>query len=285
MTYNNENAMVEQNFILPVTAGTNEDFSNEGLAEDYEGLQLSFQRVKIPGGGSLQFEMPSDNPEDPDYAKTIEGVIVFNHPSCAYWPEGAEFDDDVNPLCTSVDGKTGIGSPGGACAVCPMNQYGTGTDKNGNPSKGKACKNMRHLYILRSGEYMPILLALPPTSLKPYSDFMNAAFVSHLRPIWSSVVQIGLKRVENGANTYSVATFKKLYDFSGEELAQIKNYAGGFREQIHAMLRQRAANTESRAEPDELYDTEPRYNVSDNGKSFTISSAETIDGERDALPL
>lgn len=54
MTYNNENAMVElKNFTLPamVKAG---DFSSEDLAEDYEGLQLSFQRIKIPAGGALQ---------------------------------------------------------------------------------------------------------------------------------------------------------------------------------------------------------------------------------------
>lgn len=283
MIYNNENAIMEQkNFTLP--AATEGEFSNEDLSEDYDGLQLSFQRVKIPSGGALQFEVPGDNPEDPDYAKTIEGVIIFNHQACAYWPEGTEYNDDITPLCTSVDGKTGFGEPGGACALCPLNQYGTGTDKNGNPSKGKACKNMRHLYILRDGEYMPILLALPPTSLKPFSDFMNAAFVSRHRPTWSSVVQIGLKRIENGANTYSVATFKKLSDFSGEQLKQIKQYADGFREQIRMMLQQRVVNSENRTETDAVYDSDPRYIASESGGHFTIASSEVIDGERNALP-
>ena len=190
MTYNTENALVEKkNFTLPAMVETG-DFSSEDLAEDYEGLQLSFQRIKIPAGGALQFELPGDSPEDPDYTKTLEGVIIYNHQACAYWPEGSEFDDDATPLCSSVDGKTGFGEPGGACAVCQMNQYGTATDKNGNATKGKACKNMRHLYLLRDGEYMPILLALPPTSLRPFSDFMNTSFVSRRRPVWSSVVQI-----------------------------------------------------------------------------------------------
>ncbi|MBQ1972108.1 MAG: hypothetical protein II223_06670, partial [Treponema sp.] len=96
-------------------------------------------------------------------------------------------------------------------------------------------------YILRDGEYMPILLALPPTSLRPYSDFINACFVTRRRPTYASVVQIGLKRVE-GANTYSVATFKKVCDFTGEELAKVKAYATGFREQIKGMLQARAAD-------------------------------------------
>ena len=45
MTYNNENAMVEQkNFTLPVMVEAG-DFSSEDLAEDYDGLHLSFQRT------------------------------------------------------------------------------------------------------------------------------------------------------------------------------------------------------------------------------------------------
>ena len=140
MTNNYENAMVEKkNFMLPEMLDG--DFTSEELADDYEGLQLSFPRVKIPAGGALQFEIPSDNPEDPDYAKTLEGVILYSHSTCAYWPEGSEYDDNVSPLCSSLDGKMGYGTPGGACAACPLNQYGTATDSKGNQAKGKACKN------------------------------------------------------------------------------------------------------------------------------------------------
>ena len=122
MMNTNETTLMEQRkFILP--AMVESDFSSEDLSEDYDGLQMSFQRIKIPGGGSLQFEIPGDDPENPDYSKTIEGVIVFNHQTGAYWPDGAEYDDEVTPLCTSVDGKTGFGNPGGACAICPMNQH------------------------------------------------------------------------------------------------------------------------------------------------------------------
>ena len=283
MTYNTENTLMEtNNFTLPEMLEG--DFSNEELADDYAGLQLSFQRVKIPGGGSLQFEIPGDDPENPDYAKTIEGVIIYNHQASAYWPEGSEYDDTVTPLCSSVDGITGCGTPGGSCAMCELNKYGTGTDSKGNPSKGKACKNMRHLYILRDGEYMPILLALPPTSLKPYSDFINASFVTRRRPTYASVVQIGLKRVEKGSNLYSVATFKKLYDFTGEQLAQVKAYATDFRAQIKEMLKQRA-ETLANADPDTLYDDDSGYTTTESGSHFVISSNDVIDGDRDALPM
>ena len=40
-------------FNLPTMAGL--DFGNDDLADDMEGLTLSFPKVKIPAGGSLQF--------------------------------------------------------------------------------------------------------------------------------------------------------------------------------------------------------------------------------------
>lgn len=279
---NTETMLKKEDFMLPEMLES--DFTSEELADDYAGLQLSFQRVKIPGGGSLQFEMPGDDPEDPDYVKTIEGVIVYSHPASAYWPEGLEYDDTVTPLCSSVDGVSGCGTPGGACAMCELNKYGTATDGKGNTAKGKACKNMRHLYILRNGEYMPIMLALPPTSLKPYSDFVNACFVTRRRPTYASIVQIGLKKAENGSNTYSVATFKKIADFTGEQLAQIKAYSTDFRVQIKEILKQRAQNL-ANADSDALYEENTDYTSSEDGEHFEITGNDVINGDSDDLPL
>ena len=282
MTNNYENATVEKkNFILPEMLDG--DFSNDELADDYEGLQLSFRRVKIPAGGSIQFEIPGDNPEDPDYSKTIEGVILYSHAANAYWAEGSEYDDNESPICSSIDAKIGCGTPGGLCATCALNQFGTATDGKGNPAKGKACKNMRQLYILRNGDYMPIQLTLSPTSLTPYSEFVNASFVSRRRPLFASVVQVGLKKVE-GANTYSVATFKKVYDFVGEELAAIRTYALNFREQIKNMNQMRANEAMNRTDADTFYEDVP-FSSTGDGTHFEISSNDVLDGDKDTLPL
>ena len=226
----NSDLMKQEKFMLPTMIEG--DFSAEELAEDADGLQMSFQRVKIPAGGTLQFEMPSDDPDNPDYEKNLVGVILHSHATCAYWPAGSEYDDDTTPLCSSVDGKVGIGTPGGACAACVMNRFGSAPDG----SKGKACKNMRVLYLLRSGEYMPLQVNLPPTSIKPFKEFLNRAFMLRRRATYGSIVQIGLKRENNGTNDYSVATFKLLQDFQGEELAQIRAYANSFKEQIKLLL-------------------------------------------------
>lgn len=75
----NSDLMKQEKFMLPTMIEG--DFSAEELAEDADGLQMSFQRVKIPAGGTLQFEMPSDDPDNPDYEKNLVGVCITTPPA------------------------------------------------------------------------------------------------------------------------------------------------------------------------------------------------------------
>lgn len=261
-------------FIIPKVSDSK--FSSAELADDMDGLQLSFQRAKIPGGGVLQFELPGEDPENPDYVQTLEGVILFNHSANSYWPAGSEYDDNTPPQCQSVDGKVGYGDPGGICEACDYNKFGS--DPNGG---GKACKNMRVLYLLRSGEMMPIQLSLPPTSIRPFTTFVNSAFLLRGRRVCSGLVQIGLRKGSSNGFTYSVATFKKLRDFEGEELAQVCAYADSFRDQIKQTLSERASQNEAQA-GDGVERVSASRVMPDNGDHFAIGGV--IDGERDLLP-
>ena len=270
---NNNTSDAYQDFMLPTALDS--DFSSEDLADDMDGLQLTMQRVKIPGGGNLQFEIRGDDPDNPDYERKLVGVILYHHFANAYWPEGSEYDDSVPPLCQSFDGKQGYGVPGGVCAACAFNQFGS--TANGS---GKACKNMRQVYLLRSGEYLPLQLSLPPTSLRPFTDFLNLAFVARKRPSYTAIVEIGLKRAESGGYTYSVATFRKVRDLDGDDLAALKSYVENFKEQIKTILGQRVENYKSDVES--LTGTAP-LELADNGDHFSYPGV--IDGERDELPL
>lgn len=274
-TTQNSNASMEPvNFQLPAVVDSS--FTSEDLADDMEGLQMSFQRIKIPSGGNLVFEIPTDDPENPDYEKTIEGVLIFHHDANAYWPEGSEYDENTAPLCSSVDGKQGIGEPGGSCVMCAMNQYGTAAE-----GRGKACKNMRTLYLLQSGECVPIQISLPPTSLKPFKNFVNQAFLLRRRPSYGSVIQIGLRKENTGGNDYSVATFRLVENFEGEQLAQIRSYAEGFKEQIKLTLRQRAETAKEQLDDGCDYigmGSQPA------GSAGPVYMNQTIDGDREALP-
>lgn len=267
----NDSAMMERKpFTLP--AMVEGDFSTEELADDLDGLQPSYPRIKIPAGGVQQFEIAGDDPDNPEYVRFLEGVIIFNHSTCAYWPEGSDYDENTTPLCSSVDGKQGIGEPGGLCETCALNKFGTAAD-----GKSKACKNMRVLYLQRDGDIMPVQLTLPPTSLKPWREFANSVFLMRGRGTCGSVVQIGLKKANNGSNDYSVATFRRVYDFTGQELAQMKAYAENFKKQIRALQMQRATVTEDRFEGVCEY----------SGYQSAADAYPTpghIDGEREPLP-
>lgn len=278
--YTENNAMTaqqnaEQKFILPDMIES--DFSPEDMADDMDGLSMSFNRVKIPSGGGLYFEIPTDDPENPESEKALVGVILFNHATCAYWPPKDDGDneneEENNPLCSSMDGKTGIGTPGGTCATCPLNAYGTAAK-----GAGKACKNMRIIYLLRSGEYLPIQFNLPPTSLKSFREFMNRAFRLRNRASWGSVVEIKLKKEINGKDAYSVALFRRLYDFQGEDLAKVRAYANNFKAQILALNQQRTQTNEQQYEDVCEIPTADALPMGDDDEPFVIN------GDRDPLP-
>ena len=50
----NDSLVERTPFIIPELSDSK--FTSAELADDMDGLQLSFQRAKIPGGGVLQFE-------------------------------------------------------------------------------------------------------------------------------------------------------------------------------------------------------------------------------------
>lgn len=271
----NETLAERTAFIIPKVSDSK--FSSAELADDMDGLQLSFQRAKIPGGGVLQFELPGEDPENPDYVQTLEGVILFNHSANSYWPAGSEYDDNTPPQCQSVDGKVGYGDPGGICEACDYNKFGS--DPNGG---GKACKNMRVLYLLRSGEFMPLAINLSPTSISPFREFLNQGFVFRNRATYGSLVEIGLKRQTNPeGKDYSVATFKRLGDFHGEQLAAVRKYALSFREQIRGMNRQRIEA--KREQDDGLCDVESCATAPATADgSFCIGAS--VNGDTQPLP-
>ena len=136
--------------------------------------------------------------------------------------------------------------------------------------------------MIRSGEVMPIQLSLSPTSITPYSQFVNAAFVARRRGVCGSVVQIGLKKKNNGKDDYSVATFKRLYDLTGDQLAQARAYANSFKEQVELILAQRTETIEAEA-GNGVEMERPTRVMPENEGHFEVGTE--IDGDRGGLPM
>ena len=173
---------------------------SEIMAEDCRGLEFTLDRVKLPAGGGIAFEIPSPDGTDVEMEKELKGIIVFNHPAYAYYTD--KYSGGHNPPdCGSFDGVCGIGKPGGTCADCPFNKFGSGEGQS------KACKNKRMLYILREGEIFPVVLSLPTGSLKAFTQYMKIQLTKG-RKLKDVVTKISLKKATNATGiTFSQAVF------------------------------------------------------------------------------
>lgn len=198
---------------------------SDAMSEDCAGIDLQFDRIKIPAGGSTAFEIPSADGDDNEMVKEITGVILYNHPANAYYTD--KYTGGSNPPdCGSFDGIHGSGNPGGNCKNCPFNKFGSGEGKS------KACKNRRMLYILREGELFPVILNLPVGSSGTYKNYVKR-LLAQRTSLSRVVTSISLKKAMSDSNiAYSQASFKfvrTLTDKEIESLAplieQMKTYA------------------------------------------------------------
>lgn len=203
----------EENFIVP-TGNVVID------TEELEGLNLSFDKVRIPSGGGTMWEVSCDNQDETEHMKEIDGVIVDHYPINAYF-ENEYTGEIVPPTCSSMDGKFGIGEPGGNCANCPLNKYGSADD-----GKGKKCKNLRRIYLLRSGEILPILITLPPTSIKNFSDYVSKRIVTKGMKTCDIITRLTLAvEKSNTGIKYSKVQFAIDRKLNDEEKATMRNFS------------------------------------------------------------
>lgn len=203
------------------------DFNmNAAMAEELDGLEGGFDRVKIPSGGSTMYELPGDEADEPETVKEFSAVILHHHPVLQYYRE--KYTGGSNPPdCGSLDGVTGEGDPGGVCAKCELSQFGSG--ENG----GKACKNRRRLFLLREGEIFPLILSLPTGSLKEFSRYIKR-LLSKGKKSNMVVTRFTLKKATNSSGiAYSQAAFTVDRPLTAEEQTLISKLT----EQVKAYSR------------------------------------------------
>lgn len=226
------------------------------LGEDANTLgSLLFTRVKMPSGGSPAFEIENpDDPNDPEVAKVIEGVIVAHHATNAYWPEGLEESGGgTPPACVSYDGVTGAGDRGLSdldtatihdCATCPLNQFGS------SPDGGKACKNRRSLYVLRGCDIIPLLIQLPATSLKAWRTYAVKSLMARGRHWTGVVTRIGLEGAQSASGIkYSRATFAVTETLPPEQQTWLREYGAGIMAVTAGQVREPHAPVEVESNP------------------------------------
>jgi hypothetical protein len=230
-TNKKETALTAQNDNQGFLALANTDFAAM-VSEETEGLDLSFDKIKIPSAGSTVFEVPGEE-DDTDTVKEFSAVILHNHTLNCYYK--TKYTGGNNPPdCGSFDGIMGEGDPGGECKSCPFNQFGSAPpdvagEENG---KGKACKNRRRIYVLRENEIFPLLLSLPTGSLKEFTKYIKK-LLSKGKRANMVVTRFTLKKAtSSGGVVYSQAQFTVDRPLSPQEqplindmTAQVKAYS------------------------------------------------------------
>lgn len=209
-------------------------------AEGQAGYEFIPERIKLGSGGMLAFQSSDGTILQPP----IEAVVVVAQRARAYWP--VKGSGNTPPLCSSRDGVEGYFDPHSdlakeaakqatkhpavlalddataegpwGCAHCPLSDWGSAAVGN-----GQACKTLRRLVILVKGWAAPVMLTLPPTSVKIWD-----AYVSGRRSrgkayfdVWS---QIGL--VSDKARTgepYAKLQIKAMEPLSNEQLGEVIN--------------------------------------------------------------
>ncbi|MCW5981969.1 MAG: hypothetical protein KIT09_28045 [Bryobacteraceae bacterium] len=175
--------------------------------------QFDLPRIKIMTGAALWL-IPSLEREET--APRIEGVIVFARDARVYFKD----KDAKRPDCSSADGVTGVGSPGGECAACPLAEFGSAQDGSG----GQACKQIKQLFMVRGASMFPEIVSLPPTSLKNARQFLLKLTTSGI-PYYRALIAVELEKAENAQKKpYGKAVFKFLRRLTPEEVERAMEY-------------------------------------------------------------
>ncbi len=171
-------ASEETALTIPTEAGV-EVFDPQAIAaafrESLQGEQINawdFDRVKVPGAGGTTWTIPSVDGEQE--AKTFTGIIAYTQLRRSYWARSFDESGGSPPDCSSNDSLLGHGIRWAGdvnephdCLNCAWAQFGS--DGKGT---GQACQKRRFLFIQREGEMLPLLLSVPPASLKAVRQYL-----------------------------------------------------------------------------------------------------------------
>lgn len=183
------------------------DFDPEALAVITDNISseplhaADLDRIKVPAGGATTWEVPAlDGVRE---SKAIRGVILVNSPGRSYWAKEYGDDESTPPDCMSLDSRIGVGTPGGDCELCPMNQF-----ESAAKGKGKACKETRTLLFLLDGDLLPTVIRVPPSGLKAWRGYMMRLSKGGLR-MQEAVTELTLNKTKSsGGVAYAEIVFR-----------------------------------------------------------------------------
>ncbi|MFL6546811.1 MAG: hypothetical protein ACJ8LM_16735 [Candidatus Udaeobacter sp.] len=154
----------------------------ELLEETLGGVTISagdLTRIKFPSGGSTIWEIPTARGIIP--TTNLDVVMVYTRVQRAYWEPTDDRTKSKTPDCWADDAKHGTHpqmqddeghTVFGECDDCWFAEFGSAVGPDGNPRSGQACKLVRPVYFLSELNRIPMWIAFPPTSLKPFRQYL-----------------------------------------------------------------------------------------------------------------
>jgi len=126
-----------------------------------------------------------DGEDEP--VRSLQVVILRSNKgvSRTFYEHGYVEGDDNPPDCYSNDGiRPAADAPNRqckTCAACPQAQWGSRITENGK--NGKACSEVKRLAVTAAGQLNdPMLLRIPPTSLRNWDNYVAALMKRGVRP-------------------------------------------------------------------------------------------------------
>jgi hypothetical protein len=186
------------------------------VSSELTGVKLRLQRVKVPAGGGILFESPTENPDEPNMVKEIVGVVIHNHPVNAYYTT-AYTGGNAAPDCSSADGSVGIVAETGEtryCHKCPFARF----KRRGDGIEACDCKQKKQLYIWREGEVLPIALTVPVASVKHFDNYASGLYQFGGKYPSQVLTSITLKKATNkNGIVFSEVHFNKVRNLESDE--------------------------------------------------------------------
>lgn len=184
--------------------------------------ERNLPRVKLPSGGSTTWEIPG--PFGVEASKELTGILIFFKRNRRLFP--SKKMNGAPPSCFAPDNKFGIGNPGGACATCPMNQWGSASLIEGaDPgSKGKACGERELWFLLRESSALPLVLDLSPGSLANAENY-RIGLGGSLTPPHAIQTTVTLEKKDGPEGPFAVAVPRFSGQLDPEERKRAAAYA------------------------------------------------------------
>jgi len=190
-----------------------------------EGVRSRFPMISIRHAGAKSIELPKlAGQEEPPIVREFDGVILDQYLTKAYWQAAMSGGSGSPPDCASLNALTPyVRDPINVdCATCPFNRMGSGIDRDGNPTRGKRCRDQKRVIVKLDGHELPCRMMLSVMNIGPFDTYMMD-LRDQGTPIGTVITRFKAAAAKNRAGVeYTGLELSTVRQLSMDEVLEIK---------------------------------------------------------------